>query len=284
MATPSLSTDPTDLLAVCPKVVDSPLCDVVGSGISPSESILKLANDNVPVYISMVSCVFSCLGSILIITTFICWKDIRSGSRWIITYLSVADFFTAASYLAGSINLLVFRVADKVHGQTATVACINFDAVCRIQSFFSSWSSMSSFLWTLVLAFYLFWTIVKREVRTVNRLFPFYHLLAWGLPMPIILSLLFTFHLGYSPIAASGWCYIQTNQLNNGNGLEVSLSPLAILLLFVGGKAVEVITYVGVITLYLTVFCNIRREVSLWFYQNFLFSFMEGGGLDAYAG
>ena len=211
--------------------------------------------------VSMLSCVLSCIGSIAIIGTFIRWKDIRSGSRWIIMYLSIADFLTAFSYLLGSINFLVFRAGHNVHGQAAVDACVHFDAVCQIQSFLSSCSSMSSFIWTLVLAIYLYWTIVKKEVRTVNRLFPLYHVVAWGLPIAIVLPLLVLSKLGYSPVAASGWCYIRTNRVTFATESLNMLTWENIVMIFVGGKALEIFTYIIVISLYLAVFCNIRREV-----------------------
>lgn len=243
---------PTDaLLAVCPD--KEVMC----------EGLHSVRYEPYTIHYSMISCALSCIGSIAIILTFLCWKDIRSGSRTIITYLSIADFLTAAGYLMGSINFLIFRQASEQHGEVAVAACQRFDSICQIQAFISSYSSMSSFIWTSVLAFYLFWTVVKGEVRIVNRLFPLYHLLAWGLPVVIMLPLLIASRLGYSPIAASGWCYIRTDQLTSSEGDETKnkLSLENIALIFVGGKAVEIGTYAIVITLYLGVWCSIRREV-----------------------
>ena len=248
-------------LASCPSIDDQQCYSV-------------LTYDRYTFPVSMVSCIFSCIGSIAIIGSFIRWKDIRSGSRWIIMYLSVADCLTASSYLIGSINFLVFRAGYNFHGQAAVDACVRFDTVCQIQSFLSSCSSMSSFVWTLVLAIYLYWTIVKKEVRTVNRLFPLYHVIAWGLPIAILLPLLILNKLGYSPVAASGWCYIRTNHVTQTFSTE-SLSMLTwenIVLILVGGKALEIFTYITVISLYFLVFCNIRREVcSFRYYCSILF-------------
>ena len=217
--------------------------------------------DSFSIPLSIISCSLSCLASIAIVITFLLWKDIRSGLRWVITYLAIADFFTAASYLLDSFNKIAFTTYSQHGAAAAAAACKRFDSVCQIQSFMSSWSSMSSFIWTTVLAFYLYWTIVKKEVRSINRLFPLYHLLAWGLPMVIVLPLLVTSKLGYSHIATSGWCYIRTDQTGGENTNLLTLQTIG--LIFVGGKAMEIASYVIVISLYCGVFCNINREVCI---------------------
>ena len=238
------------VVAVCPDVeVD---CD---------DGYFPLNYEHFTTPLSIASCTLSFIGSIAIVFTFLRWKDVRSGLRWVIVYLAIADFFTAAGYLMGSFNYLSFKSEYSREG--LKVACTRFDCICQIQAFVSSWSSMCSFIWTIVLAFYLFWTIVKKEVKTVNCLFPLYHLLAWGLPVVIMLPLLVTSKLGYSPIAASGWCFIRADTPTISGGVPNKLSLTAIGLIFAGGKAIEITTYVIVIGLYFGIYCNIRREVRM---------------------
>ena len=129
--------------------------------------------------------------------------------------------------------------------------CGPFDEVCTIQSFITSWSSISSFFWTVALAFYLYLTLVHTKIFLANRLIPFFHVFNWGIPIAICLPLLVTWKLGYSPHAASTWCYIRKNNHHT----------VAAGLILVAGKLWEILSYFFVIGLYTTIKCHIRKQV-----------------------
>ena len=203
-----------------------------------------------PTVVSLVSCCLSCLGSLLIMATYAAWRDIRTGSRSIITFLAAADFVTAAGYIMGGANYL-YRYHHRYSG-----TCELFLRVCELQSFITSWSSLSSFVWTSVLGLYLYLTIAHSRVFLAARLVPISHLLAWAGPIPILLPLLLTNRLGYSHIAASNWCYIKGSADRSSGGLET-------LLLFVAGKGWEILTYIAVILLYTAIKCHIYKEVGV---------------------
>lgn len=133
-----------------------------------------------PAYISTVSCSASCIGSGLIVLTYLLWKDMRTGLRKIVTYLAIADFFTAAGYLLGNVNY--FHYNDRVVEDEVS-ACYLFDTVCQIQAFVTSWSSLSSFVWTAILAVYLYWALVKGDSTSPHAYFMVYHVLSWGSPL-----------------------------------------------------------------------------------------------------
>ena len=159
------------------------------------------------VYISTVSCSASCVGSGLIVLTYLLWKDIRTGLRKIVTFLAIADFFTAAGYLLGNANYVHY---NRHVTQDEVGACYLFDTVCQIQAFVTSWSSLSSFIWTAILAVYLYWALVKGDPKSPGEYFVLYHVLSWGSPLLVMLPLLCTGSLGYSPFASGGWCFIAT--------------------------------------------------------------------------
>ena len=179
------------------------------------------------------------------ITLFCRWRDIRTGSRSVITFLAIADFFTAFGYIMGSINYLV--AVNKTKG------CDTFNDVCTIQSFITSWSSISSFFWTVALAFYLYLTLVHTKIFLANRFIPFFHVFNWGFPIIICLPLLVTWKLGYSPFAASTWCYIR--YMDNGK--------VALGFILIAGKLWEIPSYFLVIGLYAIIKCHIRKQVWL---------------------
>ena len=144
----------------------------------------------------------------------------------------------------GSINyLLYFDSNDN---------CSVFEQVCAIQSFITTWSSLSSFLWTVSLGFYLYLTLVHTKIFLANRFIPLFHVVNWGFPILICLPLLATHKLGYSPFAASTWCYIR--ETHDSRGLKIWL-------ILVAGKLWEILAYFAVIALYTVIKCHIRRQV-----------------------
>lgn len=142
----------------------------------------------------------------------------------------------------GSINYLTAYNKKK---------CVIFDDVCTIQSFITSWSSISSFCWTVVLAFYLYLTLVHTKIFLANKLMPLFHVVNWGFPILICFPLLMVWKLGYSPYAASTWCYIRL----------VGNKGTAVAIILVAGKFWEILAYFLVIALYTAIKCHIRKQV-----------------------
>lgn len=177
------------------------------------------------------------------------WKDIRSGSRAIITYLSIADFFTAFGYIFGSLNY---------YFNFEKTSCSDFLIVCEIQSFITSTSSLSSFFWTCSLAIYLYVSLVHNKVALIQKFFPAFHVINWGLPLLITFPVLATGHLGLSYSAVSTWCFIEgiPNATKAEMGIETSL-------VLVAGKLWEIMTYIIVIVFCLLIKRHIAVQVSL---------------------
>lgn len=208
-----------------------------------------------PAYASLISSSLSVVGSILTILPYIIWRDIRTGIRRIITFLALADLFTASGYIMGNVNYFMFQKSFRTENPNA---CSDFDTFCQIQSYISSWSSCSSFWWTSILALYLYWTVVKGEIKKGDRYFPLYHVLSWGSPILVMFPLLATGSLGYSIVAAGGWCFIR-------DGTDVTnLDYKTLLKILFGGKAFEIATYIWVIIVYGGIWCNIHRKVCIY--------------------
>ena len=207
-----------------------------------------------PAIVSIVSSSLSCIGSLLIVYIYARWRDLRTGSRSIITFLAIADFFTAFGYVVGSSNYLVHLKNDT---DPASSECLVFTDICQLQSYVTTWSSMSSFFWTFALAFYLYLTIVRNRVYLATRLIPLFHVIAWALPIAICLPLLVTGYLGFAPFGASTWCFIY-DLYRHGHG---ALNQRDIALVLVAGKLWEILTYVAVVILYAAIKLHIRKEV-----------------------
>lgn len=191
----------------------------------------------IPTYISLVSSSLSCIGASAIIITYILYRDLRTGSRSIITYLSIADFFTSLGYIVGGSNYLT---------SSSDADCDRFDTVCAIQSYVTTWSQLSSYVWNCALAVYLFLTIASGKNRLANRLIPFFHIIAWGFPIAVALPLLGFDYLGFSPYSASNWCFIKDLNYQNNQWLSKDV----IIPIMVARIIPEFFTYVIIIILY----------------------------------
>lgn len=207
-----------------------------------------------PAIVSITSSTLSCLGSLLIVYTYLRWRDVRSGSRRVITFLAIADFVTAFGCVLGSSNYLVYFWLNFNEPGTE-YGCPAFANICEIQSYLTTWSSISSFVWTSALAFYFYLILVKDRLLLATRLIPWFHVVAWGFPIAICLPLLITGKLGFAPYAASTWCFIYDNQ----NRKHLTDKEIGIILL--AGKLWEILTYAVVIILYTAIKCHIWKEV-----------------------
>ncbi len=202
----------------------------------------------VPSYVSLVSSSLSCLGSVLIVLAYVMLKDMRTGAQAIVTLLAIADFFTAFGYIIGGVNFLGHF--DVKSGSR----CELFENLCTIQSFITTWSTMSSYSWTCILAFYFFLVIVRGRAHLAARLIPVYNVIAWVGPLTIMLPLLVKDKLGYAPYVASNWCYIK----DSASG-RLKDSGKTILLILVAGKLWEIFTYVFIMVIYISIKVHIRK-------------------------
>ena len=206
-------------------------------------------------YITIISSCLSMTGSALIILTFVIWRDIRTVARAIVVFLAIADFFTAAGYVFG-----------------ATVSLLNernyFDGnlykyLCESQSFMTTMFPISSFLWTIHLAVYLYVAIVNAKPMVAKRLMVFFHVTGWGLPLLVCLPALLTSHLGGSGERTSvNWCFVYFNDTrpDSERDLELRLAEYYGFE-FLCGKFWEISASIIAVFLYVSVKVVLRRRM-----------------------
>ncbi len=214
-------------------------------------------------YISMVSSIASLFGSFLIILTFIIWKDIRTMARAILVFLAMADFVTAAGYLFGSAVYLRYQVLHKgaLNGSEEE----NYDWLCRVQSYVTTVAPISSFLWTTHLAIYLLITIVLQKKQLARKMFIFFHITAWGIPLLVCTPALFTKNLGPGTSRSStSWCFVAFENTYSGHQRDYD-RKLARLYGFelLCGKFWEILACIVAGILYITVKVSLWRRVSM---------------------
>lgn len=108
----------------------------------------------------VLSCGLSVLGSVLIMSTYALWPDLRTTPRQLLVFLSIADLFSAVSYSYG-----VFKAFKE-----NTWDCVTQGAV-------STFSNTSSFFWTVAIAVYLYIFIVRSSQRLADSLVLYFHLI-----------------------------------------------------------------------------------------------------------
>lgn len=215
-----------------------------------------------PSYVSLISSLFSCLGSILIFLAFLKLPEIRTGAQKLITLLSIADFFTALGYFIAAINFLqhyqpLSRHHERTNAESDSLGdCGAFASVCEIQSFITTTSSMCSFFWTTILAIYFHMVIVNKQTVFNKYVFIFSNLIAWGVPLIITIPLLATRKLGYSPLATSNWCFIKDSLSNHTHKTSVTVP-----LFFIAGKFWEILSYIIVTILYISIAFSIHKVI-----------------------
>lgn len=207
---------------------------------------------------AMVSSFASAVGSILIIISFAVWPDLRTTGRAILVFLAISDLLTAAGYLFASVLFL---------SQGREIA----PSLCTFQSFLTTSFLTSSFLWTANLAVYLFVAITLKKGRVAKKLFPLFHLIAWGIPLLLATIGASTGVLGVQGEATPftqgtvAWCWVSfNNTFGNGSSVEEAIERLTILhvLEFVFGKFWEIIVFAVALSLFIAVKVSLRKIVS----------------------
>ncbi len=230
--------------------------DDLSSECEPSNFLMLNSN---AIYTTIVSSIFSIIGSCLIIISFAVWSDLRTTARAILVFLAIADLFTAIGYLFASILFLTNYLS--VHNV--------FTPLCTFQSFITTAFPISSFLWTANLAVYLFVSITLKKVKTAKKLMLFFHLIAWGIPLVLCIPGASTMVLGGQNETQDqsqgtvGWCWVSFDGSfqNDTRDAEQQLAKLHALEL-VFGKFWEILAGVTAFVLCVIVKISVHKKVS----------------------
>ena len=209
------------------------------------------------VYTTMLSSIASMFGSFLIILTFLMWKDLRTIARAILVFLAIADFLTALGYVFGAVVYLESK------GDYTSEA--KYQYLCRFQSFMTTTFPISSFLWTMNLAIYLFVMIVLRKGQLAKKLVIPFHIIAWGIPLAICIPAVSTGVLGEANSRTSvSWCFVHFNDTLPDNSTAVYRQRIAKFYAFefICGKIWEIIACIVSLVLYIIIKFTLTWRVS----------------------
>lgn len=165
------------------------------------------------IILTILSSFGSVVGSLLIIGTFLGWKDLRTVARMILVFLATADLFTGIGYMFGAAIYLQYQSPSSYCRSNGSTTYNNFSTtyndLCTAQSFFTTLMPMASFLWTANLSIYLFFAVGLQKINFAKKLMIPFHLTAWGIPLVTCIVLLSLHKFGTSGLQSSGaWCWI----------------------------------------------------------------------------
>ena len=174
-------------------------------------------------FISIVVCVLSMLGSLLIILSYIVFKKtLRSGVRLILVHISIMDFGVGFANLFGIVYGYESHLSNTNSSSQLTGSALY---VCNTQAFFAIWCTYASIIWTILLSVYLYLLIAhQHSLFTRHAFLPFY-VLGYGGPLILIVWLYCTNRIGYAPFDTAGWCGVT---FTNYKGQEPKLYVTAL--------------------------------------------------------
>ena len=154
---------------------------------------------------ALVSSVLSLIGSLLIIITYLAWKDVRrSVPRTIVFWLSVADLLSSITFIISAIGHEIYHIG-------------HFPKIfCTILSFFTIYFPRVSCLWTVYLALYFVVVLILRKAHLGKKLMFIFHITAWFVPLVVLVPLAAMGWLGRAEYSEGPtWCFVSdTNFIN----------------------------------------------------------------------
>ncbi len=172
-----------------------------------------------------VTCVLSMIGALLIILSYILIRDIRTKAREILVNLSLMDFMAAAANFIGVVTNL-YEGKDSIEKN-----------LCVAQASVAMYSTLSSVMWTICVAVYVFLRIMLEDSKVAQRSVYGFYVICYGLPLIMTLWFAFTDKLGVDTFhnGGSSWCSLRVNTFNEviGNDIWIYLTIILVPIIFI---------------------------------------------------
>lgn len=208
-----------------------------------------------------ITCCLSVLGTLLIISSYLFFKALRTPARLILVHLSFMDLGIALAHLTGVIMAdfndkyynRINNISGELNSNTSSFSMVDF--ACKTQATLTAFFALSSFFWTGFLAVYMYFRIVHISTNTVvQRMFYFSYLFCYGFPFGLSAWLLATGRLGYTWFSG-GWCSLIVAEKDNPCTNSVFVTVF-------GYDIWVYTTFILASVLYISVHVHIRLEVS----------------------
>ena len=184
-------------MAIPAKVItDVPLC--IDGTLNYTPLYVKVA--------AALTSVLSMLGSIMIILSYICFKQMRTSARRILLHLSLMDFFVGFANFFGTVvdfNVLInLQNKSVVQSQHREVV----EGVCVAQGALALFANTSSILWTIAIAVHIYLSLMQSFAKLAANC---YWIVCYGFSSILTVWFVATGKLGPAPVSGS-WCSVLT--------------------------------------------------------------------------
>ena len=216
--------------------------------------------------VSGISSSLSIIGSALIILSYICFRSLRTRARLILVHLALTDMGVGLSNLAGIIANFD-RFYEHHHSRDETEPYkpnMTIDILCKAQAFTAHYCTLSSVLWTICLAVYMYMLIMSQ--KQLKQLLWFFYILCYGMPMLVTGWMMWTQRLGFSPYDSSGWCSIIAKRPFMEH--EVLVSKVDLVSTIFGYDLWIFLTIALIVVLYISVYSYVKLRVSCILHYN----------------
>ena len=181
------------------------------------------------------SCCLSIVGALLIILSYLLFKNLRSRARLVLVHLSLMDLGVSLMNLLGNILHFDSYYVHNAPSASTSISSTNTNAAgderslicqvyyppeseaiqrtCAAQAFLAHYFTYGSVLWTIALAVFIYFVIVHYRKSYVKNVLRVSYVVCYGFPVIICVWLFFTDRLGYSPNNGL-WCSIILEQHN----------------------------------------------------------------------
>lgn len=200
--------------------------------------------------VSGISCALSICGSVFIILSYLCFRELRTRARLILVHLAIADMGVGLANLTG---IIINFDQYFVHGMNNTAV----EALCISQAFIAEYCTLSSVFWTTSLAVYMYFLIFNQSTKQMNLFMWFSYVFCYIMPLIVTVWLGLTQRLGYAPYDSSGWCSIIVIKPHNEN---YTLDYFAGVL---GYDLWIMLTLILILVLYLSVYFYMNQKVGV---------------------
>ena len=203
--------------------------------------------DSTSQVLTTVTASLSIIGSLAIIASFWLWRDLRTISRQILVYISIADFLTSGGNLVGaSAASPHYRIMGR--------------DICAEQSLVTTTSCLSFIMWTTILSVHLYLSIARGDAETNIVSQCTMVVFGWVIPIVVTLSAYLLNALGGDNSNASGgWCWLRDHPDFPRN---VSCRDSRLMWSLLTGKGWEIPSYIVVPFFYFLAKYHIGKEVS----------------------
>ena len=206
-----------------------------------------------------ITCWLSLFGSLLIILSYLLFKDLRTRARLILVHLSIADFGVAFCNLFGE----AYRFERHFNKTVMELSPLSVKRLCLAQAFVAHFSTISSVLWTMALAAFMYIVVTKlKNVVSDDKWFMrFSYLFCYGMSLLVCIWMVFTDKLGYSPLDTGGWCGTILHCLKSKGAQEPTVTERGYMTAVFGYDLWIVLTFIFIIVTYLSLHFYMREKV-----------------------